>query len=287
MKAKSNSVAIGNFDGLHAGHQALLQYLLSRRRNCHPRVLTFDPHPKAYFEPRFPLINTASQREELIRKYGVQEVVFVDFSRVLNLNPEDFVRQLLVGELACGEVVVGHDFRFGKKRTGNIGHLTTLSGTYGFQLTVIPPVTIDHRRVSSTFLREWLLAGRVDDPTVLNMMTRRYFIDGQVVRGKGVGRSLGFPTLNMQTENRILPEGVFETRLEYRGKKYRSITNVGFNPTFRRTRRSIETYILNFSDDLYRQRVRLHFVRKIREERRFRSHQALVEQIRRDLSRLK
>jgi riboflavin kinase/FMN adenylyltransferase len=285
-----NIATIGNFDGVHSGHNLLLSYL--KKAGSHEGkkifVLTFDPHPRAIFNEDFLLLNTNKQKEELLRKNGIEKIEFISFNRIKDLSPEGFIKKILIEMYEVDEVIVGHDFKFGKDRRGNLQILKEYSEKYDFKLKIIPPAMVDNTRVSSSWIREKIQKGEVDDPKVLKMLTRNYFVDGKIVRGFGIGKKIGFPTLNISSYNRILPLGVFETRIRIKGEIYKSITNIGVSPTFKKKEISVETYILDFKQNLYdlKEDIRLYFIRKIREEKKFQSSEQLAKQISNDILKI-
>jgi riboflavin kinase/FMN adenylyltransferase len=283
-------LALGNFDGLHRGHIKIIERV---RRAAFERggtalVLTFDPHPPRVVRPdKAPqLLMTLPQKIEALAKAGIQGVAVVTFTHEMSRwEPELFVRAVLVDWLRVAEVWVGADFLFGRDRSGNFSLLRALGGQYGFRAEKIDPVRYKEFVVSSTRVRRLLTEGRVDEAGAL--LGHHFSIDGQVVRGAGRGRELGIPTANLQTANELIPpHGVYATTATVHGLVYPSVTNIGTRPTFdSEPRTTIEAHIMGLDADLYGEQVRLGFVQRLRDERRFPDVDALKAQIEADVRR--
>lgn len=278
-----NAVAVGNFDGFHLGHQELISRLrvLAAKKVLGTRVLTFKPNPKVYFGRSIPLIFTDKQKEAILKSQQVDKVVFQPFAGVAQLDAEEFVCRILVRKQHMQALVVGENFRFGAGRTGSIDFLQRLAPEVGFDLEVVPAFTYDGERVSSSRIRGLLDKGSVDEAA--RLLGRYYFIDGIVVSGAGRGRKLGFPTINLKTDNKVLPRGVFATQVEWKDRLLPAVTNIGSSPTFSRSFQKVETHIIGFDKQIYRHHVRLHFIYKLRDEFCFENASELVAQIRRDV----
>jgi len=280
-------LALGNFDGLHRGHAKILDRVRRRagERGGTPAAMTFDPHPPRVVRPDKapPLLMTTEQRLEALGRAGMQGVAVVRFTHEMSLwDPETFVRTVLVEWLHVVEVWVGANFLFGHDRAGTFTVLRALGARYGFRAEKIDPVRYKDFVVSSTRIRRLLGEGRVDEAGAL--LGHHYFIDGTVARGAGRGRELGFPTANLQTANELLPPaGVYATAAAIDGIAYPSVTNVGMRPTFGDLDRlQVETHLLEGGRDLYGVDVRLSFVQRLRDERRFPDVDALRAQIEAD-----
>ncbi len=283
-------VAIGNFDGAHLGHAFIFREArrLARERSGETVILTFDPHPAKVLAPTFapPLITTLPRKLELLGAAGVDVTVLEPFDRALAAkSAEEFVRQVLVEGLGARQVVVGYDFTFGAKRSGDVHTLATLGQTHGFAVTVVPPVSVDGLVCSSTKVREFVLEGRVDGAALL--LGRDPEVEGEVVRGAGRGRTIGVPTANVNSETELSPKnGVYAgwgERLSD-GKRWGAAINIGTNPTFVSGNQvSIEAHLLDCDEDLYGQRLRLGFTERLRDEKRYNSRDELVAQIGRDI----
>jgi len=279
-------VAIGNFDGLHLGHRKIFAALkeVAAGRGLQTVILTFKPHPKVFFDPGQPLIFTQAQKEEALRDQGVDRVIFLDFKEIHDRSGESFVRETLVERLHMAHVVVGKRFRFGRGRSVGTGLLWRLASRHGFDCTVVDPLYLNGYRVSSSIIRHRLEAGEIQAAN--RLLGRAYTIEGRVGPGHGRGRELGYPTINLATDNRLLPNGVFATRTRIGPLVYASITNIGSRPTFSGSGRAVEAHILGFDGELYGETVRISFLRKIRDELKFATEKALVDQIDRDIRTL-
>jgi riboflavin kinase/FMN adenylyltransferase len=283
-------LALGNFDGLHRGHTKIIERIrrVAVERGATALVLTFDPHPPRIVRPDKapPLLMTLPQKLEALEKAGVQGVAIVRFTHELSQwEPETFVRTVLVDWLRVGEVWVGADFLFGRNRSGNFSLLRALGAHYGFRAEKIDPVRYKDFVVSSTRVRRLVSEGRVDEAGAL--LGRNVFIDGVVIKGAGRGRELGVPTANLETENELLPpHGVYATTVTIDGVVHPGVTNIGLRPTFQdATRTTIEVHVLGLDRDLYGNTVRLGFVQRLRDERRFPDVDALKTQIDADVRR--
>jgi riboflavin kinase / FMN adenylyltransferase len=283
-------LALGNFDGLHRGHTKIIERIcrVAAERGATSLVLTFDPHPPRVVRPDKapPLLMTLDQKLEALARAGIQGVAIVRFTLELSRwEPEVFVKSVLVDWLRVGEVWVGADFLFGRDRSGNFSLLRSLGAQYGFRVEKIDPVRYKDFVVSSTRIRRLVAEGRVDEAGAL--LGRHVFIDGTVVQGAGRGRELGVPTANLATENELLPpHGVYATTATIDGVVYPGVTNIGMRPTFGDIpRAAVETHVLGLSRDLYGMRVRLGFIQRLRDERRFPDVDALKAQMDADVRR--
>lgn len=281
------SLAVGNFDGLHRGHMKIIDRVRTRadERGATAVALTFDPHPPRIVRPDKapPLLMTKAQKLEALARAGMHGVAVVRFTRELSLwEPELFVRTVLVDWLRVSEVWVGANFLFGRDRSGNFSLLRTLGVRHGFKAEKIDPVRYKEFVVSSTRIRRLIAEGRVDEAGAL--LGHHYSIDGTVVRGDGRGRAIGFPTANLCTENELVPpHGVYATTATLAGVIHASVTNIGVRPTFGGAAdATIETHVFGLERDLYGARVRLSFVRRLRDERVFADAEALRAQIEAD-----
>jgi riboflavin kinase/FMN adenylyltransferase len=277
-------VAIGNFDGLHLGHQKILRSLVAAagRSRLFSLLLTFSPHPERVFgRRRIAMIQTLEQRLAGIRTWGVQGVVVMPFNRESAvLTAEEFIARIIVSFLRARRVVVGENFRFGRGRRGDVETLRRAGGKMGFAVQPAPAVMKNRQLVSSSLIRRLLAAGAVD--RAASFLGRPHEIEGWVVKGTARGQTLGFPTANMQTENEIVPPGVFITEAETGGLTYPSVTNVGHRPTFGGDPLQVESFLLGFRGRLYGRKMRVRFFKKLRPERKFPTVEALARQIRRD-----
>lgn len=281
-------VAIGNFDGVHRGHQALLAATVARARadGGTPVVLTFDPHPARVLSPeRAPSsLMTLEQRAEVMAQLGVERVVVVAFDRqIARMDAGEFCDEILHRILGAKVVIVGEAFRFGRGRTGDVAALRAVGPRLGFDVATVAPVIHDGAAVSSSRIRDALETGDVALATVL--LGRRFFLDGQVVPGDGRGRQLGIPTANLAPASQTLPAlGVYAC---WCGGAVEppaaAVVNVGRRPTFGGGAPVVEAHLLGWEGDLYGRKLRIEFAKRLREERRFEDVGALLRQVQADI----
>jgi len=287
---KQPVLALGNFDGLHRGHRKILDRLqrVAGERRATSVVMTFDPHPPRVVRPDKapPLLMTKAQKLEGLAQAGVDGAAIVRFTRELSQwEPETFVRTVLVDWLRVSEVWVGANFLFGHDRSGNFSLLRTLGARYGFKAEKIDPVRYKDFVVSSTRVRRLVTEARVDEAAAL--LGHPYVVEGVVVRGAQRGRSIGFPTANLCSENELMPpHGVYATNAIIDGIVLPSVTNIGTRPTVDSSgKTSVETHIFDLERDLYGATMRLAFVQRLRDERAFDSLDLLKSQIAADCAR--
>ncbi len=285
-----SAVAIGNFDGVHQGHQALLGKMLevARAGNFLPTVLTFHPHPVEVLRPGTHLqrITTTDEKLELLEKFGVKRVLVEPFTKELaKLPAEEFFLKYLREGLKASALHVGFNFRFGAGRLGDTVLLGQLCSSAEIELSVETPFELTGTRVSSSLIRQWLQEGEVSKAS--QFLSRPYFVKGMVMSGDQRGRKLGFPTANLKyPSEKVLPKnGVYLTRAIWQGRSYLSVTNVGVRPTFTlgQSIPLIETHLLDFSQKLYDETLTLEFNERIRDEKKFDSLDALKVQIANDI----
>lgn len=283
---RGSAVAIGNFDGFHLGHRRLMDTLkqIAAEKNLHSIIITLMPNPKVHFGRSLSLISSDEQKKQFFDSIGVEHVIFLDFPEVLHMTGETFVRDVLVSKFNIKHIVMGQNFRFGKNRDSDIETLEKLGKVYDFDFTVVKSLILDGITVSSSLIREKL--GNAEIAVTNRMLGRNYFIDGVVTEGEKLGRQLGFPTINIQTTNELLPEGVFQTTVEIDGHPYGSITYIGCRPTFDGQDVKVETHILGFDKEIYGKSVRLFFEKRIRGDMKFDSEMELVQQIKKDINSL-
>lgn len=283
-------VSLGNFDGIHLGHQEILRRVgqEAKTRQGTSLVMTFHPHPLAVLRTDRPLALILSLREKLnqLARLGVQGVFLQRFSLAFSrLSPEKFVQRYLAQAIGAEKVIIGHNFSFGRDRTGSAQALERLGQDCGFEVEIVGPVMAHGREVSSTVVRSLLSIG--DMPNVALLLGRSYAVSGRVVKGFQRGRTIGFPTANIRPRaDLLLPNGVYAVRVDVGDHQHLpGVANVGINPTFGGKRRTIETHIFDFSADLYGQRLRVGFVEHLRGEKKFSAVQDLVRQIQKDTDR--
>jgi len=284
------ATTIGNFDGVHVGHQTLIWNTveIARARGWKPALLTFNPHPAKVVAPdRAPkIIMTLDQRAEVMGAIGIEEILMLPFTaEVSHWTPEEFVKTVLVDAMKVRAVLVGEDFRFGHKQTGDTTILAELGVKYGFEVDPIRPVNVRRVRVSSSLVRQTVSAGRVNH--ACRLLGRPFALEGSVVKGHGVGAKQTVPTLNLQPLTEVWPaDGVYVSRTHNldSGQVWNSITNVGNRPTFDGQGTSIETYLLEPLTGPPPDRLRVEFLWRVREERKFPSAADLKAQILRDVA---
>jgi len=288
LSASRTVVTLGNFDGVHLGHQALIRHTVEegKRLGVPSVVLTFEPHPLKLLAPaRAPkLILLHKDKMRLFQSFGVDIVVIQNFDESFAaLEAPDFVRSFLVERLRSKKLWVGRDLRFGKGRKGTVEKLVQWGTRYDFEIGAVEPIVVDQERVSSSRIRQLVEEGRVEEATPL--LGRYHFVSGKVVSGHRRGRELGFPTANIASRNEVLPQdGIYATLLQIGEESLSSVSSVGVNPTFGPAARTIESFVLNFDRSIYGESVRLSFVKRIREEKKFDSVEQLISQMRGDVT---
>jgi riboflavin kinase/FMN adenylyltransferase len=288
--ARGSVLAIGNFDGIHLGHQAIIRAAVEHAAKTGDvaTALTFDPSPRRVLRPESaPLrLSTNSQRMDWFGTVGLEAAVVLPFTLELaRLSPQEFVEQILVRGLHVRAVLVGENFHFGHQQAGNVALLRELGARDGFAVEIIPPVALDGEIVSSTAIRREIASGGVTDAA--RRLGRPFALTGEIVPGTGTGRRFTFPTLNLKPEQELLPaRGVYVTRtlLEGETKSRRSVTNVGMRPTFNGASLSVETHLLDFSGEVTAQRMEVRFWKRLREEKKFTNPEELRAQITRDIA---
>jgi riboflavin kinase/FMN adenylyltransferase len=285
---KSPVVTIGNFDGVHIGHQALFRQVIERARAIGGAsvVMTFEPHPLRVLNSNkhFPLITLYEQKVELIGASGIEILVCVPFTQEFAKIPARiFVKDILCDLIGMRSVVVGEDYSFGKKREGDISLLKEMGKTHGFEVIVSGWIELGARRISSTEIRNLVTEGHVKEAAKL--LGRHYQVRGTVVRGRDRGgRLLGYPTANLKLSDELCPRGgVYAVTVEYQGITYEGAANIGYSPTFDNGAFTVEVHILDFHEDVYDQPIRVNFIQRLRGERKFASPEALAAQIKRDI----
>ena len=285
------AITIGNFDGVHLGHQEIFRRVvaIARENQWKSAAVTFDPHPTKLVAPAEAphLLTTPEQRARMMGELGIEEVLIVPFTReIASLAPEEFVRELLVDKLQARAVVVGDNFRFGHRAAGDVQTLEELGYKYSFETEILQAVIRRGRMISSTAIRRLIAAGEVS--WACRMLGRPYALEGPVVHGEGRGSKQTVPTLNLAPTAEVLPKtGVYVTRTRESGsaREWPSITNVGYRPTFNGHGLTIETYLLSSIHGAPPQAISVEFVRWVREERKFESPEKLKDQILRDVGR--
>ncbi len=285
------ALTIGNFDGVHAGHRRILRRVveLARKMNWRASAMTFDPHPARILAPaQAPrLLTTPEERARLMGEEGIEQVLILPFTAALSrMAPEEFVRDLLVGRLDVRAVLVGADFRFGYQKQGDTRLLAKLGEAFGFRTEVIEAVKLAGLPVSSSLIRKLIENGEVS--RARRMLERPYWLEGEVIKGFGIGSTQTVPTLNLRPPAEVLPAaGVYVTQVEdsETGRQWPAVTNVGFRPTFGGTDLSIESHLLEPLEVAPPRRLRVEFLYRLRPERKFASAEQLKIQIMKDIRR--
>ncbi len=283
-------LTLGVFDGLHLGHQRIMQTVVesANATRAVPTVITFDPHPRAVLHPENapPLLQTLDQRLANFEVLGIEQAIVIRFDKEFaGIDAETFLRDIVHERLQAREVFLGKGFFFGKNRGGNIELLREMSKRLDFFADEVPEVRLRGQRISSSQIRQLLAEGKVN--LARRMLGRPYGVEGQIIHGLQRGRTIGFPTANLKPHNRVIPRyGVYATAVLINDVWRRSITNVGVRPTFEdESAPSIESYVFDFDGDLYGDVLRVRFLHRIRDERKFDGIDALRAQIEKDTRR--
>lgn len=291
---KNAVVTIGNFDGVHKGHQALLYQVIEKASEIDGTsvAMTFEPHPlRALGISSPPLITRHDQKLELIEQSGIDVVLCLPFDKAFaDISAQDFIERILVEKIGMKAIIIGGDYSFGKKRVGNIDLLRSAGSDLGYETIVsrwINDTETGTERISSTRIREIIMEGRVDQ--AMKYLGRHYQIRGKVVSGRKRGGSqLGFPTANIKLHDELCPKlGVYAVTVETEAGHHKGVANIGFSPTFGDQMFTIEVHVLDFEGDLYDSRIRVNMVARLRDETKFSSIEQLAQQIKKDIEKAK
>ncbi|RMF94187.1 MAG: bifunctional riboflavin kinase/FAD synthetase [Candidatus Schekmanbacteria bacterium] len=291
LDIKKSVVTIGNFDGIHLGHQEIFNELLETSRSLDGKsvVISFHPHPLKILSPEKcpPLINTIREKIELISRMGIDYLVCIRFSKEFSeIEPEKFIKEILIDRIGMKKLLVGYDFGFGRGRSGSIDFIKENSKKLGYEVKIIEPLKLGDVIVSSTLIRNLVLEGKVE--RAKTYLGRPFSIRGRVVEGAKRGRKLNFPTANISTFNKIIPpNGVYIAETLIDGVKYPSLVNVGTRPTFQGRGTLVESYLLDFNRDIYGKFIRVFFLHYIREEMKFKNEGELKARMHEDLKEAK
>lgn len=281
-------VTLGTFDGVHLGHKKIIERLIlnSKKSDYESLVLTFFPHPRMVLQDNseIKLLNTINEKAELLQNIGLQNLVIHPFDQAFSqLTAEEFVKSILVDQFNIKKIIIGHDHRFGKNRSADINDLIAFGKIYKFEVEQISAEEIDEVSISSTKIRNALLDGEIK--LANDYLGYNYFLSGTVVKGKQLGRTIGFPTANLKTteDYKLIPKsGVYIVKSLIDGKEIFGMMNIGTNPTVSGKSQTIETYFLDFEGDLYDKELRIHFLKRIRSEEKFDSLDSLKKEIEKD-----
>jgi riboflavin kinase / FMN adenylyltransferase len=287
IELKNPAITIGNFDGVHRGHQELFRKVKhwAEKLNGQSVVITFNPHPIEVLFPGKPLsfITSHEQKLQLIADCGIDAAIIIPFSHEFSkMSAREFVRDLLVGKFGVKAIVVGHDYRFGHSREGDIDFLKQMGGEYGYEVDTVSGIKMNDMVVSSTAIRQMILKGNVKEAN--DLLGRFFEVSGTVIPGRQRGITLGFPTANIRMPAQASPRmGVYIVEVEVEGNRYGGAANLGYNPTFGDTDLSLEVHIFDFNQDIYGKPITIRFIDRIRDEKRFSGPEELVEQIWKDV----
>ncbi|WP_214072698.1 bifunctional riboflavin kinase/FAD synthetase [Mucilaginibacter sp. dw_454] len=286
---KNAVVTIGTFDGVHLGHRKIIARIKELAAACDGEtvILTFFPHPRMILHPedeRIKLINTINEKAELLEQLGVDHLIITPFSRDFsNQSAEDYIRDILVNKIGTHKIVIGYDHRFGKDRRGGLDDLLRLSPVYGFEVIEIPEQDINDVAVSSTRIREALLVADID--LAKTFLGYPFFITGKVIRGDQIGRQIGYPTANIQIEEKykLIPaDGIFAVKVTHDGQEYTGMAYIGSRPTINGMTRNIEVNLFGFNKEIYNETIRMAFYHFVRGDIKFNGLDELTAQIARD-----
>lgn len=290
---KHTGVGLGNFDGLHIGHMALINTLISecKLNDLHSLVYTFTKHPDTMLRKALisQLITTNEQKTKLLELTALDTLFYKEFDEAFSrLSPAEFVKDILIDTLKIRLAVVGFNYRFGYMGKGDVEYLKKSGEKYGFRVIVVPPVKVKTEIVSSTLIREYIKKGKME--RVFQLLGRHFSLYGTVIAGRRVGRTLGFPTANIMAHPKMVvpTNGVYITKTKYEDKWINSITNVGMAPTLRAERSfSIETHMLDYDEDIYGKDIEVCFIHKLRDEKKYENIEALKKQVADDIKKAK
>ena len=285
--SKPTVVTIGTFDGVHIGHRKIINRLLeSSKDNLESTLLTFFPHPRMVLQQSsdLKLIHTIKERQETLAQTGLENLVIHPFTKEFSrLTARAYVEEVLVKGLQAKKVIIGYDHRFGRNRTANINDLHKFGREFDFKVEEISKQDIEDVAVSSTKIREAILAGKM---TLANQyMSSAFSLEGMVVKGKGLGKDFGFATANIKIEEdyKIIPaQGVYVVKGEIRGNLHFGMMNIGVNPTLGENKQSLEVHFFNFNQDIYGEKIKVSLLKKIRNEKKFDSVETLIEAMKKD-----
>ena len=283
--SRNNYIALGSFDGLHLGHLSLVRKVreLAIKNGGKSIVFTFKNHPRAFINNNnLELIMTNEEKLKVLEYENINVVAFKDFDEnIMKISPEDFVEWLCESYNVKG-IVVGFNFKFGYKNLGDTELLEKLQKKYGYKLYIMNPYKLEDKIISSTYIRNLILDGNVKKAFL--MLSRPYMLSGKVIHGKKLGRTIGFPTANLEiNDKKVIPKkGVYYTNVDIEGKIFKGITSVGNNPTVNGKELTVETYILDFNNNIYEKEIKVYFIDRIRDEIKFNNIDELTKQLKKD-----
>ncbi|MCC7430687.1 bifunctional riboflavin kinase/FAD synthetase [bacterium] len=289
---EKTALTVGTFDGIHLGHRRLIERLFEKAKaeNLKTALVTFSPHPQEILQNRnhpekITLLNSLDEKIFLLEKTGLDVLLVIPFSlEFAETSAEDFCRKILIDGLNASEIVIGYDHTFGKNREGSLQTLKKLSQNFGYGIELVEELTLEHEKINSTKIRKLLNQNLLSEANKL--LGSNYLISGEVVKGEGRGKNLGFPTANLKLpENKLVPQsGVYAVTVDFEDKAYKGILNIGTRPTFDGKNVSVEVFIFDFAKEIYGKNLRLGLIKKIREEVKFESVEKLKSQIQNDVA---
>jgi riboflavin kinase/FMN adenylyltransferase len=286
-------VTLGNFDGVHLGHQEIFKRVKEEALKIHGEsvVITFEPHPLKVLAPEkfLPLLTPFRKKMMLIEKSGIETVLCIEFSFAFSeISPTEFIKSILVGKVKVKKVIIGYNYHFGKGQRGDAQTLIEAGKVFDFEVEVVKPLKVGQTIVSSSKIRDLIQRGEVE--VASRLLGRYYLISGKVLEGAKRGKTLGFPTANLEISDELYPKtGVYAVEVVWHQQQFNGLANVGLNPTFssqigkREEQFSLEVHILNFNQQIYGEEIEVYFKKRIRDEVRFRSPSLLIEQIKKDI----
>lgn len=288
---KNAVITIGNFDGVHIGHQALFHEVVETAESIDGTsiAMTFEPHPMRVLKKNNhpPLITLYEQKVELIERSGIDVLICIPFTREFaSLSAEAFIKDLLVAKIGMQAIIVGKDYTFGKNREGNLTVLKSYASQMGYEVIIADWIKAGQKfssRISSTKIRELVMAGEVEPAH--KMLGRHYQIRGMVVKGRDRGgKLLGVPTANIKLQDELCPKtGIYAVTVDYRNRIYKGVANIGYSPTFDDNEFTVEVHLLDFGTDIYGEKIRVNFIQRIRDEKKFANISELTAQINQDI----
>ncbi len=285
-KNENTVITIGSFDGVHLGHKSIFNALLSKSKELNSRsfLVTFSPHPRSVVlkDTTVNLLTTIREKKELFEKAGIENILVIKFTKEFSqFGYEEFIKKYFVDGIGIKHVVIGYDHKFGKNREGNEAVLKQLGKKYNFGVSVVPPLSMDLENLSSSKIRKALLNGELEKAN--KYLGRNFYFYGKVVEGARRGRLIGFPTANLEINDphKLVPKsGVYLVNCSFNSEKYYGLMNIGYRPTFGDVDKSIiEVYIIDFNNNIYGENIRIDFIKRIRDEKKFNSKEELIEQI--------
>ena len=280
------ALTLGTFDGVHIGHQSIIEKLneVAEKIDGESVLMTFYPHPRHVLRPnnqKLKLLSTIEERSEMLKEYGLKHFIIQEFSKNFSqLRPDNFVKEILVDKLCVKRLIIGYDHHFGRNREGNYEKLLELSKLYSYEVEKINPLNYMGSTVSSTIIRKKINENKFEE--VRKFLGRYFSFSGKIIEGKKMGKKIGYPTANISIENvnKLMPnDGVYAVYIKVNSKDFMGMMNIGYNPTFDSSEKSVEVHILDFNKDIYGLDVKVSIVEKIREEKKFLS----VEDLKKNL----